>query len=76
MEGESTIPGGRAKDVDQRASGLFGRALETAGSASVAAERVSEAAGDLAVVELASSKKYRFAIQRLLMTRFLSHRPP
>ena len=76
MEGESTIPGGRAKDVDQRASELFGRALETAGSASVAAKRVSEASGDLAVVELASSKKYRFAIQRLLMTRFLSHRPP
>ena len=72
----STVPGGRAKVVDQRATELFGRALKTAGSASMAAKGVSEAAGDLAEDELASLKKYRFAIQRSLMTRFLSHRPP
>ena len=76
MQRESTVPGGRAKVVDQRATELFGRALETAGSASVAAKGVSEAAGDLAEDELASLKKYCFAIQRSLMTRFLSHRPP
>ena len=32
--------------------------------------------GDKAVDGLASLKKYRFAMQSLLMTRFMSHCPP